>query len=401
MPATMNVHRLATFRDRLQPGLLFKLSGFDISQCNQNFRLSYSLMTIRFSDSTNRDVLTGTDSSIPEESFMIVPKLRFASWPTPTSVPDIDRFMFCLPFHSNISVTLSLLDSQAVSFHKKLEGFRGYPRVAVASSINPKMVRGLLFSTATSGSHVFFDKATGLFDFKMHTGFQRHWEHPCSFIAERLSKVEPLTIAELNEFVTISEPQVHKEANIERSYPCVTCSNTNTVGVLRYRVEMSLADDTAEGLLVRFDGEMTKLHNMRAYEAGHLIVSISCTGYRVEMSLADDTAEGLLVRFDGEMTKLHNMRAYEAGHLIGQQIQFYSSHQTFTNENDRMHVPDFIAHDGDDHDGDDMPGAISVVSKVDGGRNERAETSIAVASLSGRHQETFGVKVFKGGQEAT
>ncbi|KAF2552894.1 hypothetical protein F2Q68_00036200 [Brassica cretica] len=85
----------------------------------------------------------------------------------------------------------------------------------------------------------------------------------------------------------------------------------------------------------------------------------------------------------------------------GQQIQFYSSHQTFTNENDRMHVPDFIAHDGDDHDGDDMPGAISVVSKVDGGRNERAETSIAVASLSGRHQETFGVKVFKGGQEAT
>lgn len=90
MPATMNVHRLATFRDRLQPGSLFKLSGFDISQCNQNFRLSYSLMTIRFSDSTNRDVLTGTDSSIPEESFMIVPKLRFASWPTPTSVPVSD-----------------------------------------------------------------------------------------------------------------------------------------------------------------------------------------------------------------------------------------------------------------------------------------------------------------------
>lgn len=57
--------------------------------------------------------------------------------------------------------------------------------------------------------------------------------------------------------------------------------------------------------------------------------------------------------------------------------------------------------DGDDHDGDDMPGAISVVSKVDGGRNKRAETSTAVTSLTGRHQETFGIKVFKGGQEAT
>lgn len=40
---------------------------------------------------------------------------------------------------SNISVTLSLIDSQDVSFHKKLEGFLGDPRVVVAISINPKM----------------------------------------------------------------------------------------------------------------------------------------------------------------------------------------------------------------------------------------------------------------------
>ncbi|KAG2330162.1 hypothetical protein Bca52824_001342 [Brassica carinata] len=36
----------------------------------------------------------------------------------------------------------------------------------------------------------------------------------------------------------------------------------------------------------------------------------------VEMSISDDTAEGLFVGFDAEMTKLHNMRAYEAGHLM-------------------------------------------------------------------------------------
>ncbi|CAN6860661.1 unnamed protein product [Brassica oleracea] len=177
---------------------------------------------------------------------------------------------------------------------------------------------------------------------------------------------------------------VHKEANIERSYPCVTCSNTNTVGVLRYRVEMSLADDTAEGLLVRFDGEMTKLHNMRAYEAGHQIAG--------EGVNPEDQPPSFIAAVVG-MTYSFQVRV--------SRYNFTASHQTFTNENDRMHVPDFIAHDGDDHDGDDMPGAISVVSKVDGGRNERAETSIAVASLSGRHQETFGVKVFKGGQEAT
>ena len=53
--------------------------------------------------------------------------------------------MFYLPFHSNISVTLSLIDSQDVSFHKKLEGFLGDPRV-VAISINPKMVGSIFLS---------------------------------------------------------------------------------------------------------------------------------------------------------------------------------------------------------------------------------------------------------------
>ncbi|WZZ70489.1 hypothetical protein YC2023_081859 [Brassica napus] len=40
MPATVNVYRLATFRNRFQASSLSKLSGFDVTQCNQNFRLS-------------------------------------------------------------------------------------------------------------------------------------------------------------------------------------------------------------------------------------------------------------------------------------------------------------------------------------------------------------------------
>ncbi|CAN7012574.1 unnamed protein product [Brassica oleracea var. botrytis] len=87
---------------------------------------------------------------------------------------------------SNISVTLSLIDSQDVSFHKKLEGFLGDPRVVVAISINPKM-------------HMLVSKAIGI--------------TPVSSLLRGYAKVEPLTIAELNEFVIISEPQVvHKEA---------------------------------------------------------------------------------------------------------------------------------------------------------------------------------------------
>ena len=35
---------------------------------------------------------------------------------------------------------------------------------------------------------------------------------------------------------------------------------------------MSVADETSEALFVCFEGVMTKLHNMKAYEAGHLLV---------------------------------------------------------------------------------------------------------------------------------
>ena len=42
--------------------------------------------------------------------------------------------------------------------------------------------------------------------------------------------------------------------------------------VSRYRVELGIADDTAESVFVCFDGVMTKLHNLKADEAGHMLV---------------------------------------------------------------------------------------------------------------------------------
>ncbi|XP_048600449.1 uncharacterized protein LOC125585337 isoform X2 [Brassica napus] len=55
------------------------------------------------------------------------------------------------------------------------------------------------------------------------------------------------------------------------SLTCLSCNNTDAVGILRYRVEISIADETGEGLFVAFDGVMAKLHNMRAHEAVNLL----------------------------------------------------------------------------------------------------------------------------------
>ncbi|KAH0862753.1 hypothetical protein HID58_079964, partial [Brassica napus] len=37
-----------------------------------------------------------------------------------------------------------MFDSQALAFHNHLDGFRGDPRVAVATSINPKIIGATL-----------------------------------------------------------------------------------------------------------------------------------------------------------------------------------------------------------------------------------------------------------------
>ena len=42
--------------------------------------------------------------------------------------------------------------------------------------------------------------------------------------------------------------------------------------LLSYRVETAIADGTAEGTFFRFDGVVTKLHSLRASEAGQMLV---------------------------------------------------------------------------------------------------------------------------------
>ena len=44
---------------------------------------------------------------------------------------------------SDETVTLSLFDSQAVSFHKQLGELCGDPKVIVATNINPKLIGGI------------------------------------------------------------------------------------------------------------------------------------------------------------------------------------------------------------------------------------------------------------------
>nr|VDC86804.1 unnamed protein product [Brassica oleracea] len=68
--------------------------------------------------------------------------------------------MTTIKMDNDVSVTMSMFDSQPVKLHNQLESMGGDPRVLVATSINPKIVGGHLFLNATSGTRIYFDKET-------------------------------------------------------------------------------------------------------------------------------------------------------------------------------------------------------------------------------------------------
>lgn len=111
-------------------------------------------------------------------------------------------------------------------------------------------------------------------------------------------KIEPLTIAELNEFVLSAEPQIieflctakvtgiqlddgwcyigcslcsKKLIREETSFNCPSCNETNAVAELKYRVVFSVSDPTGTSSFLGFDKEVAKLTNVLASEAAQIV----------------------------------------------------------------------------------------------------------------------------------
>ncbi|WZY97612.1 hypothetical protein YC2023_069941 [Brassica napus] len=358
MPATVNVNRLAIHMPNLKVGSLYSLAGFDVTRCNQNYRLSDSSMMVRFSDSTCFDEIT--EPAIPID---IIGEITAAKSTVTDPPHDKNRLMATIKMDNDVSVTMSMFDSQPVKLHNQLESMGCDPRVLVATSINPKIVGG---NHRRGDFYRLVAQDTGL---------------------KGYDKVESLSIADLNEFVNSTSSQeidficTEKVTGIKldkgwcyvscsnctkklqrtvsglSAFTCLDCNNTNAVGVLKTDVcSICSHHETVEGLFVCFDVVMTKLHNMRAYEACHLLAP---------PSVAD--MEGKTYKFQVKVS------AYN----------FTENHQIFTiscilSEGDRMPLPQFVANGGDDDNGDDNSGAISVRVKVETGGISQVQGSSGI-----------------------
>ncbi|KAG2286785.1 hypothetical protein Bca52824_046389 [Brassica carinata] len=341
MQVTISAGRLPQFREKLHVGTMFSVSGFDVSRCAQNFRLTDSSLMIRFNESTSFQELTEPDSPLPEEAFRFRNHSELIGLAnTNTQLPDIigeilsvkstvcdppeekNRVMVTLKLDSDETVTLSFFDSQAVAFHIQLEAMRVDPKVMVVTSINPKIVGGIglciiiychstlvltslliyggrLFLNATSGTHVYFDKKTEAGAALFYRLVARDNGLPSAApLLKSYAKVETMTIADLSSFIVSAASQeidflctgrvvridtdkgwcyvaCSKCSKIlqrtKSAFTCGVCNNPQAVGALRYRVEMAISDDTAEGIFIWFDGVLTKLHSIRASEAAQML----------------------------------------------------------------------------------------------------------------------------------
>ncbi|CAN6863979.1 unnamed protein product [Brassica oleracea] len=403
MQATIYANRLSRFRSKLAAGTMFTISGFDVARCAQNFRLTDSPLMIRFNDSTAFDELTKPVSPLPEEGFRFRDQSEFICLAnTNAHLPDIvgeitavkinvsgtpgekSRLMATIKLDKDSTVTLSFFESQAETFHKRLEDMHGDPKVVVATSINSKMIGGGLFLNATSGTHVYFDKETKAGEDYFYKLVARDNGVPSAApLLKGYAKVETLTISELTSFVASAQPQdidfvctgkvvrldVDKgwcyvacakcSKKLQRTVSaleCVRCNNPNAVGVLRYRLELAIADSTAEGTFVCFDGVMTKLHNLRVSEAA------------VEGENPEDPRVPPFINVMEGKTLTFQVRVSA--------FNFTAHHQTFTitrilKEHERVPAPDFTG--GNDEDDNNLGDGGHVPARVESGGDSSGE----------------------------
>ncbi|CAN6896825.1 unnamed protein product, partial [Brassica oleracea] len=204
---SINSSRVDTFRMRLSESSIYPLSGFDVAWSNPKFRLSDSPVSIHFNDGTFFETKTDSDKDIPTELFrfrsheqlltlantnrelpgiyLLFNKLIQVHSFTSINVcfflssfQDIvgevssvrstitdglrgpQRVMVTLRLEGDVNVCVSMFDDRAVTFQTKFDEHNSEPKVIFFTSINPKVVGGKLFLSATSGTHFYFDYET-------------------------------------------------------------------------------------------------------------------------------------------------------------------------------------------------------------------------------------------------
>ncbi|CAF2045791.1 replication protein A 70 kDa DNA-binding subunit A-like isoform X2 [Brassica napus] len=306
------------FRPRMTEGSVYTLSGFDVTRSSPKYRLSDAPVAIRFNDGTEFEKLSTTSRTIPTEHFRFRPydqilglantgrqlpdvmgELSAIRSTITDRIPGAQRVMLNLRLESDTTVCVSIFDSLALAFHSKLDVYGKEPRIVVVTAVNPKLVSGKLYLNGTSATRVFFDSETAVgVDALARLPSGGTDQAGSSSKVVHAQKIEPMTVSELNQFIFTADPQIieflctakvteiqldegwcyigcstcsKKLIREETSFTCVPCNETNAVAKLKYRVILSVSDDTGAAAFLGFDEEIASLTHVLASDAAHIV----------------------------------------------------------------------------------------------------------------------------------
>ncbi|CAN7115570.1 unnamed protein product [Brassica rapa subsp. narinosa] len=292
------------FRQRMTEGSVYTLSGFDVTRSSPKYRLSDAPVAIRFNDGTEFEKLATTSRTIPTEHFRFRPydqilglantgrqlpdvmgELSAIRSTITDRIPGAQRVMLNLRLGSDTTVCVSIFDSLALAFHSKLDVYGKEPRIVVVTAVNPKLVSGKLYLNGTSATRIFFDSETavGADAFARQASFllfdnANFFFFLCVYILLSSQIIEFLCTAKVTE-IQLDEGWCYigcstcskKLIREETSFTCVPCNETNAVAKLKYRVILSVSDDTGAAAFLGFDEEIASLTHVLASDAAHIV----------------------------------------------------------------------------------------------------------------------------------
>ncbi|KAL0846923.1 hypothetical protein Bca101_020169 [Brassica carinata] len=321
MQGFISTHFLPRHKDDLKPNTIYKLKKFSVRTSKSVYRVSPHKHGIIFAKNTTftpvhegdyqidyqhfriRDLQTFTDIVDKHtDLFDIIGFLRvingdnldtqtpIATAPAPAGERSKDMVFLHVQLEDGETARVYLWDKIGATFRSRWNESQTKPLVILLTTLNSKTLGGVVTLSSTASTRLFFDADITETE-KLLSKFKADGEAPpnINISSAAVTKVETVTLKEIHKFLENESPQdasffctatitdVMEEygwyfisctacrCQLERSEtsficPNFKCKKPNSVGLIRYRFEVRVRDDSGnEGTFVIFDKEAQKL----------------------------------------------------------------------------------------------------------------------------------------------
>ncbi|KAL0732111.1 hypothetical protein Bca4012_028205 [Brassica carinata] len=401
--AFIPANRIGCYEKNLKAGEIYKIKNFLVINNKTSYKVTSHKFLIQF---TQQTVLQHTDHDghdIERQNFRIrsyaefneavnknedlydaLGKLVLINDENSNSGVTNKRIDIHLQLKDGPIVRVTLWGNVAANFRKKFMESVDKPMVLLATTMNPRTFRDVFCLSSTSSTRIFFDN--DIEPTNDYLTWLRESRKDSQVTTSEVTKPENVTLSELDQFLQNDTPPVGtfccfativdilpqygwyfiactrckcKLRQADTSLVCNTCNHTNTVGLIKYRVELTVCDKENVATFVIFDKDTAKLAGRKAAD------------------ILEDAQDG-----ENGVIDIHNSIPECLEHIVGNTYKFEvkftpfnfttPTRQTFTvtqileeaNEVEEETDPPTHDHDKDDHE------ALDIKHKVKRIRNE-------------------------------